>query len=165
LELREHAEGSEGLDESSVAIGQHTTDLYGFEMHLYAFCNEDGTADGVAAWNFKDEVESGYRVGDPHPSDFATFLTWRWGRYQTLPGGRPPLDHDTPNADLAAPVSEATLRTVRPEVAPAPAQFARKVRHPKFGEGIVLSEADGKCRVEFESGAKTLLASVLTFVE
>lgn len=161
VELTRELRQEEGFDRSWVAIGPETWERCARAMPVCALCGDDGGADLVFAWDAESEATCEYRAGaDDGGSDFATFLTWRWGRYQRLPNAKPPTDFETPNADLDAPVSAEILAAFRPALVPE-AAGRRRVSHPKFGEGEVLSELDGKCTVAFASGTKTLLSSVL----
>ncbi len=162
LERDARQEGS--WHSTGIYTGQETIDLNGYHMPICATSRQDG--DWVFAWDWKNYAALPYRVGaEDQGSTFAEFLTWRWGRYQKLRHGKKPLDLDTPNLDLDAPVAEAELAAFVPSLVVDPPRQVRRARHAKFGEGEVLSEADGKMTVAFPSGTKTLLASVLTLVE
>jgi hypothetical protein len=152
------------LHSMSLYIGHETIDLNGYHMPICA--NQRQDQDWVFAWDWKNHGALSYRVGCfDRGSTFADFLTWRWGKYQSLPRGQKPLDADTPNIDLDAPVALADIDAFVPSLVVEAPRVVRRVRHAKFGEGEVLSEADGKMTVAFPSGTKTLVASVLTSID
>ena len=165
-ELGDDARKESRMLSTGIYTGQETIDLNGYSMPICASPRQE--SDWVFAWDWKHYVEISYRMGMDAFEDgstFADFLTWRWGRYQTLRRGQKPLDHDTPNVDLDAPVPDAELAAFAPSLVVDAPRPKRRVRHAKFGEGEVLSEADGKMTVAFASGKRTLLASVLTSLD
>lgn len=72
----------------------------------------------------------------------------------------------------AAPPREIPTRMPKPEfkrpAAPPPAAAAKKFAHPKFGDGVLVSQdgvgEDAKLTIKFEAGTKTLLAKFVTEV-
>lgn len=66
-----------------------------------------------------------------------------------------------PEVDRGASTDAVCLPAVRRAIAPP----TRQVIHPSFGKGAVLSEDDGKLRIDFgDKGIKTLLARFVTDV-
>jgi hypothetical protein len=70
----------------------------------------------------------------------------------------------------AAPPREIPTRMPKPEFKkpppPPPVAAAKRFSHPKFGEGVLVSQdgagEDAKLTIKFEAGAKTLLAKFVT---
>lgn len=70
----------------------------------------------------------------------------------------------------AAPPREIPTRMPKPEFKkpppPPPVAAAKRFSHPKFGEGVLVSQDgagdDAKLTIKFEAGAKTLLAKFVT---
>lgn len=56
-------------------------------------------------------------------------------------------------------------RKPAPEVAPPPATSGPRVRHPKFGEGIVVAAAEDRLTVEFGGERRVLLRSFVTPID
>lgn len=82
-----------------------------------------------------------------------------------------PAKRPSPRAKRpAAPAREIPTRMPKPEFRkpppPPPAAAAKRFSHPKFGEGVLVSQdgagEDAKLTIKFEAGAKTLLAKFVT---
>lgn len=86
--------------------------------------------------------------------------------------GTTPVKRPAPRAKraAAAPVREIPTRMPKPEFKrpppPPPAAAARRFSHPKFGEGVLVSQdgagEDAKLTIKFAEATKTLLAKFVT---
>lgn len=82
---------------------------------------------------------------DPATSPFVAYCHWKY-----------------PDVDFTAKVSPADLQAFVPALAKPTAATLRRVKHPKFGEGVVKSALDGKLEIDFGAGGvRKLLASTV----
>jgi hypothetical protein len=166
-ELTKGLREEQDLPEHLVAFGEDTIDLLGYTMWIVAAADSP-TDNDVFAWDYKSSGTLGYRAYrqdddgerfdiEDGGSGFEDFVTWRWGRWQTLRGGRKPLDKTTPEIDLEASVPAEALA----EFAPALVTVApKRVAHAKFGEGTIVRDLGDKVEVDFGvHGVRRLLAA------
>lgn len=91
------------------------------------------------------------KEGWPGEPEMVSFCRWKYGADTELP------------VDFDAPIPASEIEALVPEIVADAARATRRVKHPKFGKGIVLNEIPpDKLEIDFGAhGTRKLLASTV----